>query len=76
MKATDYLLEKSIDAKLSREVPTALDEAEQAEQHLNMIFQNMRGSGVKQGPEPSLLESVPVGVSLTVHFSVSWLDSK
>jgi hypothetical protein len=76
MKAADYLLEKSIDAKLSREVPTALDENEQAEQRLNTMFQNMRGSGVKQGPAPSLLESVPVGVSLTVHFSVGWLDSK
>ena len=76
MRAADYLLEKSIEAKLSREVPTALDDAEQAEQHLNMIFQNMRGSGVKQGPAPSLLESVPVGASLTVHFSMGWLERK
>ena len=76
MKAADYLLEKSIDAKLSREVPTALDDNEQAAQHLNMLFQNIHGSGVKQGPAPSLLESVPLGVSLTVHFSVDWLDSK
>jgi hypothetical protein len=76
MKAADYLLEKSVEAKLSREVPTALDEAEQTEQHLSMMFQNMRGHGVKQGPAPSLLESVPVGVSLTVHFSLDWLDSK
>jgi len=76
MKAADYLLEKSIEAKLSREVPTALNEAEQAEQHLDMIFKNIRGSGVKQGSPPSLLESVPVGVSLTIHFSASWMDSK
>jgi len=32
------------------------------------------GSGVKKGPPPSLLQSVPVGVSLTVHFSAKWLD--
>jgi hypothetical protein len=76
MKAADYLLEKSIDAKLSREVPTALDDNEQAAQHLNMLFQNIHGSGVKQGPAPSLLESVPVGASLTVHFSMGWLESK
>jgi len=76
MKAADFLLEKSIEAKLSREVPTALNEGEQSAQHLNMIFQGMRGPNVKKGPAPSLLESIPVGVSLTVHFSVGWLDSK
>ena len=27
-------------------------------------------------PAPSLLESIPVGVSLTVHFSIDWLDGK
>lgn len=76
MRAADYLLEKSIEAKLSREVPTALEEAEEAGQRLNTIFQNLRGSDVKKGPAPSLLESVPVGVSLTVHFSVDWLSGK
>lgn len=73
MKVSDALLEKSLEAKLSREVPTALNEAEQAEQRLQMIFEHLSGSGVKQGPPPSLLESVPVGGSLTVHFPVSWL---
>jgi hypothetical protein len=76
MQAADYLLEKSIEAKLSREVPTALDEGEQAAQRLDMIFQNLRGPDVKKGPAPSLLESVPVGVSLTIHFSADWMDSK
>ena len=76
MQAADLLLEKGIEAKLSREVPTALDEGEQAAQHLNMIFQNLRGPDVKKGPAPSLIESVPVGVSLTVHFSADWLDGK
>lgn len=74
MKATDYLLEKSIEAKLTREVPTALDDAEQAGQHLDILYRNMRG--IKQGPSPSLLESVPVGASLTVHFSMGWLERK
>jgi hypothetical protein len=76
MKAADYLLEKSIEAKLSREVPTALDANEQAAEHLNTIFQNLRGKDVKTGSPPSLIESVPVGVSLTVHFSADWLDGR
>lgn len=75
MRAADYLLEKSVEAKLSREVPTALNDAEQAEQRLDMIFQQLRGADVKKGPAPSLLKSVPLGASLTVHFSVSWLGS-
>jgi hypothetical protein len=76
MKAADFLLEKSLDAKLSREVPSALDEAEQTDERLTAMFKSLQGSGVKQGPAPSLLESVPVGVSLTVHFSMGWLESK
>jgi hypothetical protein len=76
MKAADYLLEKSVEAKLSREVPTALDDEEQTAQKLNAIFANMNGRDVKKGSAPSLLESVPLGVSLTVHFSLDWLDSK
>ena len=76
MRAADVLLEKSIEAKLSREFPTAVDEGEEAAQRLNTIFQNLRGEGVKTGPAPSLLEKVPVGVSLTVHWSWDWLDSK
>ncbi|MEN3383587.1 MAG: hypothetical protein V7608_3631 [Hyphomicrobiales bacterium] len=74
MKAADALLEKSIEAKLSREVPTALNDNDLAEQHFDILYQNMRG--IKQGPAPSLLESVPVGVSLTVHFSMGWLERK
>jgi hypothetical protein len=76
MTAADFLLEKAVEAKLSREVPTALDEEEQTAQRLNAIFQNMGGRDVKKGSAPSLLESVPVGVSVTVHWSLDWLDSK
>ena len=74
MLAADYLLEKSVEAKLSREVPTALDEEEQTAQRHNTIFENINGRGVKKGSAPSLIESVPVGVSLTVHFSLDWID--
>jgi hypothetical protein len=76
MTASDLLLEKGVEAKLSREVPTALEEEEQTAQRLNTIFQNMRGSDVKKGSAPSLLESVPVGMSLTVHWSLDWIDGK
>jgi hypothetical protein len=73
MTVADLLLEKSIEAKLSREIPTALDEEEQAAERLSTIFQNLKGGEVKKGVVPSLLESVPVGVSLTVHWPVDWL---
>jgi len=73
MTAADVLLEKSLQAKLSREVPTVLDEAEQADQRLKMIFDNMHGKSVKTGSPSSLIDSVPVGVSLTVHLPVDWL---
>ena len=73
MTAADLLLEKSVQAKLSREVPTLLDEQEQADQRLKMIFDNMQGRGVKSGTPSSLLDSVPLGVSVTVHLPVNWL---
>jgi hypothetical protein len=57
IKAADALLEKSLEAKLSREYPTALNEADETEQHLQMIFEHTPGSGVKKGPPPSLLQS-------------------
>ena len=76
MKAADLLLEKSLEAKLSRDVPTALDEAEQTEEKLRTMFESMRGKDVRKGSPSSLLDSVPLGVSLTVHFSLDWLDSK
>jgi hypothetical protein len=74
MKAADYLLEKSLDAKLSREVPTALDDNAQAEQHFGILYQSMHS--IKQGPAPSLLAQVPFGASLTVHFSMGRLEGK
>ena len=73
MTAADVLLGKSLQAKLSREVPTALDEAEQTDQRLRMMFDNMNGKGVKTGSPSSLLDSVPLGVSVTVHLPVNWL---
>jgi hypothetical protein len=73
MTAADVLLEKSVQAKLSREVPTLLDEAEQADQRLKMIFDNLNGRGVKSGSPSSLIDSVPLGVSVTVHLPVNWL---
>jgi hypothetical protein len=73
MTAADVLLEKSVQAKLSREVPTLLDEAEQADQRLKMIFDNLNGRGVKSGSPSSLIDSVPLGVSVTVHLPINWL---
>jgi hypothetical protein len=40
------------------------------------MFENMRGRDVRKGSPPSLIDSVPIGVSLTVHFSLDWLDGK
>jgi hypothetical protein len=74
MKAADSLLEKSIEAKLSREAPTALNDNDQAEQRFDILYRSVRG--IKQGPAPSLLDSVPVGFSLTVHFSMGPLERK
>jgi hypothetical protein len=74
MRAADLLLEKSVEGKLSREFPTVLDEEEQTAQRLNTLFQNLRGNDVKKGAAPSLLESVPIGVSLTVHCDPEFLD--
>jgi len=74
MKVSDALLEKSIEAKLSREVPNVLNDAEQTGQHLDILYQNMRG--IKQGSPSLLLDSLQVGASLTVHFSMGWLERK
>lgn len=73
MTAADALLEHNIQAQLSREVPTALDREEQSAARLQSIFQNMQGADTKKGSAPSLLGSVPVGASLTIHLPVDWL---
>ena len=73
MTAADVLLEHSIQGQLSREVPTALDREEQTAARLQSIFQNMQGADAKKGSAPSLLGSVPVGASLTIHLPVDWL---
>ena len=59
---------------LSREVPNVLNDAEQTGQHLDILYQNMRG--IKQGSPSLLLDSLQVGASLTVHFSMGWLERK
>jgi hypothetical protein len=74
MRAADLLLEKSVEAKLSREFPTVLNEEEQTAQRLNTLFRNIRGNDVKEGAAPSLLESVPMGVSLTIHCDPEFFD--
>lgn len=73
MTAADVLLEHNIQGQLSREVPTALDREEQTAARLQSIFQNMQGAGTRTGNAPSLLGSVPVGASLTIHLPVDWL---
>jgi hypothetical protein len=55
----DALLDKSVSAQLSREAPNAQDEFQQETDKLNAIL---------RAPAPTLLQQVPVGVSLTVHF--------
>jgi hypothetical protein len=55
----DALLDKSMSAQLSREAPTVQDQFQQETDKFNTVF---------RAPTPSLLQQVPVGVSLTVHF--------
>jgi hypothetical protein len=56
----DALLDKSTSAQLSREAPNAQDRFQQESDKLNAIL---------RAPSPSLLQQVPFGVSLTVHFN-------
>jgi hypothetical protein len=56
----DALLEKSLSAQLSREAPTSADRLKETEDKMNAILM--------RGPPASLIERVPVGVSVTVHF--------
>jgi hypothetical protein len=55
----DALLDKSVSAQLSREAPNVQDQFQQESDKLNAIF---------RAPTPSLLQQVPVGVSVTIHF--------
>lgn len=64
----DALFDKSLSAQLSRDAPTLQDRLEQRDDMLKQVFQQALPPGAKRAPPPTLLEQVPVGVSLTVHF--------
>src|SRR5262249_15059628 len=64
----DALFDKSLSAQLSREAPTTADRLQQRDELLMSVFQQAVPRGDSRGKPPSLLEQVPVGVSLTVHF--------
>jgi hypothetical protein len=53
------LLDKSVSAQLSREAPSPQDQFQQDTDKLNAVLRM---------PTPSLLQQVPVGVSVTIHF--------
>ena len=55
----DALLDKSVSAQLSREAPSAQDQFQQEADKLNAVL---------RAPSPTLLQQVPVGVSVTIHF--------
>jgi hypothetical protein len=55
----DALLNKSVAAQLSREVPTVQDQFQQDSDKFNAVF---------RAPTPTLLQQIPVGVSVTIHF--------
>lgn len=64
----DALLEKSLAAQLSREAPNTLDRLQQRDEMLRHVFEQAAPPGAKRAPGPTLLEQLPVGVSVTVHF--------
>jgi hypothetical protein len=55
----DALLDASVTAQLSREAPSPQVQAQQEVDKLNAVL---------RAPSPSLLQQVPVGVSVTIHF--------
>jgi hypothetical protein len=55
----DALLDKSVSAQLSREAPSPQDQFQQETDRLNAVL---------RAPTPSLLQQIPVGVSVTIHF--------
>jgi hypothetical protein len=55
----DALLDKSVAAQLSREAPSPQDQFQQETDKLNAVL---------RAPSPSLLQQIPVGVSVTIHF--------
>ncbi len=67
-RIADALLEKSLDAQLSREAPATFDRLMQQEELLKAVFEQSGPPGAKRAPPPSLVEQIPVGVSVTLHF--------
>jgi len=55
----DALLDKSVSAQLSREAPSAQDQFQQETDRINAVL---------RAPAPTLLQQVPIGVSVTIHF--------
>ena len=55
----DALLDKTITAQLSREAPSPQDQFQQETDKLNAVLRM---------PTQSLLQQVPVGVSVTIHY--------
>jgi hypothetical protein len=55
----DALLDKSTSAQLSREAPSPQDQFQAETDKLNAVL---------RAPSPTLLQQVPVGVSVTIHF--------
>jgi hypothetical protein len=55
----DALLDKSVSPQLSREAPSPQDQFQQEADKLNAVL---------RAPSPSLLQQVPVGVSVTIYF--------
>jgi len=67
-KIADALFEKSLSAQLSRDAPTTLDRLQERDEMLKAVFQQAVPPGASRGQPPTLLQQVPVGVSLTIHF--------
>ena len=57
----DALLDTSVAAQLSREVPNVQDQFQEESDKFNAVF---------RAPTPTLLQQIPVGVSVTIHFDL------
>ena len=64
----DALFDYSLSAQLAREAPNTQERLSQRDKLLNQIFKQSIPPGDSRGQPPILLQQVPVGVSLTIHF--------
>ena len=64
----DALLDKSLAAQLSRDAPNTFDRLQERDEKMLHIFRNAPPPGATRAPAPTLLEQVPVGVSVTLYF--------